>query len=180
MLFETEDLAVASPATVSRCGMVYCDYLDLGWNSHIDSWISLKKHKEVQEELKNLVNKYIKPILNFKRQNCKELVPIAELNGIKSMCNLFDAFGTKENGIDPQGEEFFSRMIEMWFLFAVIWSIGSSVDEDGRKRLDAYIRELEGTFPNKDTVYEYYVDTKQRTWVQWEEKLRTGWKYNPE
>jgi dynein heavy chain len=180
LLFETEDLAVASPATVSRCGMVYFDYLDLGWQSHIDSWIASKKQKEVQDELKNLINKYIKPILNFKKLNCKELVPIAELNGIKSMCNLFDSFGTKENGIDPQGEEFFSRMIEMWFLFCVIWSIGASVDEDGRKKLDAFIRELEGTFPNKDTIYEYYVDTKQRTWVQWEEKLRSGWKYNPE
>ena len=99
---------------------------------------------------------------------------IAELNGIKSMCNLFDAFATPENGIDPQSEEYFARMVEMWLLFSVIWSIGASVDEDGRKRLDAFIRELEGTFPNKDTVYEYYVDTKQRTWVQWEETLRSG------
>lgn len=96
------------------------------------------------------------------------------------MCNLFDVFGTKENGIDAHGEEFFSRMCEMWFLFCLIWSIGASVDEDGRKKLDSYIRELEGTFPNKDTVYEYYVDTKQRAWVQWEEKLRSGWKYNSE
>lgn len=110
----------------------------------------------------------------------KELVPIAELNGIKSMCNLFDVFGTRENGIDAQGEEFFSRMCEMWFLFCLIWSIGASVDEEGRRKLDSFIRELEGTFPNKDTVYEYYVDTKQRAWVQWEEKLRSGWKYNPE
>ncbi len=126
------------------------------------------------------MNKYIKPIINFKKYNCKELVAIAELNGVKSMCNLFDAFGTKENGIDPQGEEFFQRMCEMWFLFCIVWSICASVDEDGRKKIDAYIRELEGTFPNKDTVYEYYVDVKQRTWVQWEEKLRNGWKYNPE
>ncbi len=78
-----------------------------------------------------------------------------------------------------QGEEYFARMVEMWLLFSVIWSIGASVDEDGRRRLDAFVRELEGTFPNKDTVYEYYVDTKQRTWVQWEETLRSGWKYDP-
>ncbi len=174
LLFETENLEVASPATVSRCGMVYCDYLDLGWNSHIQSWIQAKPQKELRHELSILIDKYIKPILEFKRRNCSELVAIAELNGIKSMCNLFDAFATSENGIDPQGEEYFSRMVEMWLLFSVIWSIGASVDEDGRKRLDAFIRELEGTFPNKDTVYEYYVDTKQRTWVQWEETLRSG------
>lgn len=47
LLFETEDLAVASPATVSRCGMVYCDYADLGWVSHIDSWIAGKKEKVI-------------------------------------------------------------------------------------------------------------------------------------
>ncbi len=122
----------------------------------------------------------MKPILTFKQATCKELIPIAELNGVKSMCNLFDAFGTKANGVDPQGEEFFSRMCEMWLLFSIIWSIGASVDEDGRKKLDAYIRELESTFPNKDTVFEYYVDVKQRTWILWEEKLRGGWKYNPE
>jgi len=53
------------------------------------------------------------------------------------------------------------------------------VDEDGRKKIDTYIREMEGTFPNKDSIYEYYVDPKGKTWVHWEEKLKHGWKYNP-
>uniref|UniRef100_A0A4W3GQ68 Dynein heavy chain 2, axonemal-like n=1 Tax=Callorhinchus milii TaxID=7868 RepID=A0A4W3GQ68_CALMI len=45
LLFEVENLAVASPATVSRCGMVYNDYSDLRWSPYVNSW--LKKRPKV-------------------------------------------------------------------------------------------------------------------------------------
>lgn len=39
MLFEVQDLAVASPATVSRCGMVYLTEDDLSWKAYIHCWL---------------------------------------------------------------------------------------------------------------------------------------------
>lgn len=39
MLFEVQDLAVASPATVSRCGMVYLCHDDIGWIPFVESWM---------------------------------------------------------------------------------------------------------------------------------------------
>lgn len=42
ILFEVEDLSQASPATVSRAGMIYLNVEDLGWQPFITSWLQRK------------------------------------------------------------------------------------------------------------------------------------------
>lgn len=45
LLFEVENLDVASPATVSRAGMIYLDIEELGWEPYITMWIEKKANK---------------------------------------------------------------------------------------------------------------------------------------
>jgi hypothetical protein len=43
ILFEVEDLSQASPATVSRAGMIYLNVEDLGWWPYVQSWLQKKQ-----------------------------------------------------------------------------------------------------------------------------------------
>lgn len=55
-MFEVQDLAVASPATVSRCGMVYLEPSYIGLGPFVECWIrklpdAIYPHKEKLEGL---------------------------------------------------------------------------------------------------------------------------------
>lgn len=76
ILFEVEDLSQASPATVSRAGMIYLNVEDLGWKPYINSWINKKIEKECWnsewiEVLQKLLDKHLQNALDFKHKNCE-------------------------------------------------------------------------------------------------------------
>ena len=106
LLFEVQDLAVASPATVSRAGMVYMDAKDLGWKPYVQSWLTQAIKSDTEREcLVGLFDKYVEPILAEKRvKSVAEPVPIADMNGVKSLCNLYIAVrNQKDNGLSESG-----------------------------------------------------------------------------
>lgn len=65
LLFEVEDLAVASPATVSRSGMVYNDWKDLGWEPYVRSWLSKRKDKVATIPTLTLSVLFLLPVLEL-------------------------------------------------------------------------------------------------------------------
>ncbi|EMP42548.1 Dynein heavy chain 2, axonemal [Chelonia mydas] len=169
--------------------MVYTDYSDLGWKPYVHSWIE-KRPKGEAEALQRMFDKFINKTLTFKKENCEELVPIPEYSGIVSLCKLFSALATPENGVNPADGDNYTTVVEMYFVFSMIWSVCAAVDEEGRKKIDSYLREMEGSFPNKvpghegaqrnggaDTVYEYFVDPKRKNWASFEDKLPKMWRY---
>ena len=94
MMFEVQDLAVASPATVSRCGMVYLEPSILGLSPFVRCWIrklpeAIAPHKD---NLLILFKHFMEPSIKYVRRNLKEIVPSTDGNITFSLLKMMDCF----------------------------------------------------------------------------------------
>nr|CAD7405001.1 unnamed protein product [Timema poppensis] len=97
LLFEISSLRTATPATVSRAGILYINPQDLGWNPYVTTWI---ENRSIQSEKSNLVilfDKYIPPCLENLRVRFKKITAVAEISHIQMLCHLLHCLLTPVN-----------------------------------------------------------------------------------
>uniref|UniRef100_A0A803YQF6 Dynein axonemal heavy chain 1 n=1 Tax=Meleagris gallopavo TaxID=9103 RepID=A0A803YQF6_MELGA len=123
MMFEVQDLAVASPATVSRCGMVYLEPSVLGLEPFTECW--LQKLPDVMQpfsqQLASLFSRFLKVIYH-----AVTALPLIF---------YFLMRAPQETAAHIQ------ELIEPWFVFALIWSVGATGDSQGRVAFSTWLRE---------------------------------------
>lgn len=102
VMFEVEDLAVASPATVSRCGMVYLEPEILEFQAFFYSWVKLLPGKLNSNEHIELFNRffevYFLPLLETSMKELKFVYEgkMGEQWLILNCLKLFEAFILKD------------------------------------------------------------------------------------
>ena len=181
LVFEVQDLSVASPATVSRAGMVYVDIIDLGWNPYVTSWLErlFSNNENERKLMDSLIEKYIPVVLRFKLRFVSELIHQRDFSLVITFCILFESFYKDEdNKLQspkdlPEGH---TAYVEKWFVYCILWSIGATANEEGRLKFDQCIRELDASIPPQGTVYDYFVDVERKEYRNWIDKVPQGWK----
>ncbi|KAI8620571.1 dynein heavy chain and region D6 of dynein motor-domain-containing protein [Chytriomyces sp. MP71] len=188
MLFEVQDLAVASPATVSRCGMVYMDPASIGWWPFVKSWLR-KLPERVSDELKQhlhqLFDGYVDSGLSFIRRSCKEYIRSVNFNLVVSLCKLISCFVENPEVNFTQQSSDIKVLFSHIFVFCYVWSIGGNLADGNQDLFDTFIRDTLEAKPIADvslpsmSIFNYYVQIKRRTFGQWDE-LVPSFSYNSE
>lgn len=131
MLFEIRDLCFATPATVSRAGVLYIS-VDSGaqWRSLIASWVQTREDKvfsqKAREAVRDLFDKYVPDTLKFFRKQLKPIIIREEVTLIETLLRLL-------HGIITPDVTKNLMYLEHAFVFAAIWAFGSAlcISDDG-------------------------------------------------
>ncbi|XP_046432396.1 dynein beta chain, ciliary-like [Neodiprion fabricii] len=172
LLFEISNLRTATPATVSRAGILYINPQDLGWNPYVTSWIETRDNSE-RANLVILFDKYIPPLLEVTKMKLKKITPIPEICHLQMLCTLLDCLLVKENVPPDCPKEWY----EIYFAFACIWAFGSAMFQDQlidwRNEFNKWwLNEFKAVkFPSGGTVFSYFIDTETKKFLPWSEKV---------
>ncbi|XP_051998583.1 dynein axonemal heavy chain 7 [Xyrauchen texanus] len=148
LIFEPMDLEVASPATVSRCGMIYMEPHMLGWRPMLLSWLNTlpstlsSMHKDF---ITGIFDRMLPACLQLIRKGTKELSPTSNTSLVKSLMNLMDCMMDEfreESQMKGMDERDICSWLEGIFVFCLMWSVGASCTEAGRVKFDGLVREM--------------------------------------
>ena len=194
MIFEAQDLAVASPATVSRLGMVYVDAAVLSWDTPLKSFLSNRyedcglpdEMPEVYKELvAELYNTHLAAAIDAVRNGMKELMPSLDGNLVSSMSSLLRTMlkfgGSKEEGVNwVAPEQDVRELLLCIWAFCLIWGVGGNLATHSQADFDVFFRKELKQVPIgvEFTVFGYFVDFETREFRSWLD-IVPAFTYNP-
>ncbi|TMW57037.1 hypothetical protein Poli38472_002962 [Pythium oligandrum] len=171
LLFEIRDLKYATPATVSRAGILYIssdESSNFQWRSLLASWVSTKGTTTSQRQtLGATMNKYIEPTLAFVKQQCKTIVPMEDLTLVQTYLYYLDGILDAETLSD-------ARKVDIVSGFLSIWAFGAAltVTDDGTDYRKLFSEWWRGEFkhlklPARDAVFDYWLNPNTLNFDSW-------------
>eukprot|EP00899_Mesostigma_viride_P009330 jgi/Mesvir1/18399/Mv14277-RA.1 len=182
LLFEIYTMKQASPATVSRGGVIYLNANDIGWEPFVETWIENRDDKNERGVLTELFGRYMEKSLEYIRRNFKQIIPLVEINMVSTVCYVLEALldnnansGAGGGGGKPAAID--KKLYEHFFVFACLWGLGGALLTDKTKdyRIEfsnwwrAEWRNV--SFPDKGLVFDFYVNAEVPEFQPWSDKV---------
>mmetsp|Transcript_10755 Transcript_10755/g.40251 ORF Transcript_10755/g.40251 Transcript_10755/m.40251 type:complete len:4525 (-) Transcript_10755:51-13625(-) len=181
LIFEIAHLKYATPATVSRAGILYVDKADIGWQPYVASWIDKRPTAE-RAHMTIFFDRYVAETLFHIQRNFKFVLEQNAINMVETLCRLLEGLLTEENV--PPGTD--KEVYEMYFSFAAVWAFGGPLGvRDGvdyRKQFDKWWRMTwrnQVKFPDGATVFDFFLDSETKKFERWTNRV-DKFEFDPE
>jgi dynein heavy chain len=179
LLFEVQDLRNASPATVSRAGIIYVSDTDLGPDPIVAAWM-LKRRPDEAKLLQELHDKYsVEAGMNdWLPRNTSNCMITTQTHLTVNTLNLLE--GLLAESVEKQVVHPID-VLERFFLYSIVWAQGGLLEADDRAKFSAFLATVAGNnFPmaeDAQTLYDFFVDEETFEWDVWE---APEWSYDKE
>uniref|UniRef100_A0A8C4FET8 Dynein axonemal heavy chain 6 n=1 Tax=Catagonus wagneri TaxID=51154 RepID=A0A8C4FET8_9CETA len=182
MLFEVQDLKVASPATVSRCGMVFVDPEELKWMPYVKTWmksVSKKLNEETRGYILNLFQRYVDDGLNFINKKCAQAIPQVDISKVTTLCCLLESLLLGKDGVNLAMEQAkLNTVLCQTFVFCYLWSLGGNLTENYWDSFDTFIRmqfddNPDARLPSSGDLWGIHMDFDTKRLDPWERIIPT-------
>ena len=169
LLFETDSLLNATPASVTRAGVICMSSTDIGWFPVVQARF---EGKPQQAAVLQYSEKYVQSTLNYLQREAQLSVQFNPVALVTSLCVLCEALMGPALGEKEQ---------ESMFALCCVWAFGSplrlaSSDSEGqeeRRRFDSFWRRTwkPSKFPPSElgTVFDFVYNVEQKRFERWTE-----------
>nr|XP_031825788.1 dynein heavy chain 8, axonemal [Nomia melanderi] len=166
LVFEPDNVDNASPATISRMGMVFMSASVLKWSPILEGWFKKRPPTEATV-LRNLFNKLYNDAHTFVQTKLPVKMKLLEAIYIRQCIDLLEGL---------LGEDTLTTYhIEKIFLFSVMWSLGAVLELEERNALQEFLvnHESKCNWPRikeDETIFEYLV-SDNGDWLHWSARV---------
>ena len=166
LVFEPDAIDNASPATVSRMGMVFMSSSVMQWTTILEGWLMARPADQTKSFKKFFGNIYGDLHL-FVQTKLEAKMKILEAIYIRQACDLLDGMLDRDSYSEPH--------LERIFLFALMWSLGAVLELDDRDKMENFVL----THPSKmkwpkveegESIFEFLVN-KDGQWDHWNSQI---------
>ncbi|XP_074645893.1 dynein axonemal heavy chain 5-like [Tubulanus polymorphus] len=170
IIFEVHNIDNASPATVSRNGMVYMSSSIMGWNPILKGWL-LGQPPNYAEIIMEVFENVFFDSYTYMIQSLVPKMEILECNYIRQAIDLLDGLIPSSDENKTLSKEHIQRLI----VFSIMWSVGALLELSERKKMEEFLKGLEYKLPlpqiiGDQTIFEYVVDDNGN-WEHWDNRV---------
>ncbi|EQC33295.1 hypothetical protein SDRG_09276 [Saprolegnia diclina VS20] len=172
MFFEINSLKNATPATVSRAGILFINEYDIGWRPFMESWVARRDEEIERTYLPGMFDKYIEATLEMTRKGFKQVSSVRIINQVSTICYLLEGLFA-----EIPAEKKTQEVIECIFVFCATWAFGGPFIVDKSVDYRKNFNELwNATFtavkyPKEGTCFDYFYNIETNEFEHWSSRV---------